>query len=538
MEYIILDHEKYNGSYFRKGPNDYDYIEIGTNDWDVMSMTHSNLKGIIVEPIQRYLNNIPPNDNVKKVNCAISNNNKEDGFMYYIPPDVIEGENIVNCFRGMNKLDEFHMGHVSQNLTNFVVKEKCEVMTYFTLLNRYKINYVDFLKIDTEGHDCTIINNILDDLENYPKYILPRYIYFENNGLTPMDTRIETMYRLYKYGYIHIYTKDDNTFMYNCTNFYLHNLKKYNISLPTNNHLNNIVASKTHFFHDVHSYMTYGQIDLFINHLNLDVTKELKKSNIIWTTQEVTDYEKYYDKNKSLVNIVHGGGFIYSELLLKPKLNLIVKSINDYLFLKQQNTNNIGLFVGKYKSQEKMMIEIYNYRQNNFKKLDKFLMLNGFFNFNADAVKNTYYKLKKVYSIDLFGYDSELGWTDVLNNSPIENNVLSKYKFYLHLKGNGYLCNSVICAMMVGMPVIMSKDVYVNTLYSQFIPKELVILCDNDNITQINENELIPKLDYAISMSDEEYLELSKKVYVHSTFFREYFNFELKHLYYFMNNLL
>jgi hypothetical protein len=284
--------------------------------------------------------------------------------------------------------------------------------------------------------------------------------------------------------------------------------------------------------------MTYGQIDLFINHLNLDVTKELKKSNIIWTTQEVTDYEKYYDKNKSLVNIVHGGGFIYSELLLKPKLNLIVKSINDYLFLKQQNTNNIGLFVGKYKSQEKMMIEIYNYRQNNFKKLDKFLMLNGFFNFNADAVKNTYYKLKKVYSIDLFGYDSELGWTDVLNNSPIENNVLSKYKFYLHLKGNGYLCNSVICAMMVGMPVIMSKDVYVNTLYSQFIPKELVILCDNDNITQINENELIPKLDYAISMSDEEYLELSKKVYVHSTFFREYFNFELKHLYYFMNNLL
>jgi hypothetical protein len=541
MTNIILDYEKYNGCFFEKDINDYDYIEIGSNFWDVMSMTHKDLKGLIIEPIKQYLYKVPENLNCIKVNLAISNTNKEDGFMYYIPPNIIYENKIVDCFIGMNKLDDFHTGHKSNNLTSFVEKEKCQVITYFNLLKKYNINYVDFLKIDTEGHDCTIINNILDDLEFNSDYILPRYIYFENNGLTELDIRNNTINRLNKYGYVHIYTKDDNTLMYNCTTYHLKKIKDENIIFPKNNILNN--KNNTNFFMNVHSYITYGQVDLFNNILKLDVISESEKANIIWATQNPQDNELYSKKDNYVVNIVHGGGFIYSNLLIQPKLNIMVKSFSDYNYLINNNTtnNNICFFIGKYKSQEKLVDIIFNYRQNNFNKLSSnFLLLQGVYSYNCTSIKNTYNNLKEKYNFDLYGYEKlhgEIGWADIIDNYNIDTNILSKYKFYLHLKGNGYLCNSVIFAMMCGIPVIMSRDVYIKTLYYQFIPEELIIFIDNNDIQKINEKEVIPALEYALKMSDTEYLELSKKIFLHSNFFREYYYTELNHLYYFMNNL-
>jgi len=536
---IILEFSKYNGSIFEMKSTDVDYIEIGACDWDVMPQTHSHLRGIVVEPIKLYLNNIPHNDNVKKCNCAISDK-IEQGNMYYIPPSIIETNSIVNCFRGMNKLNSYHMGHQSQNLTEFVEKESCEVITYFTLLNRYDITYVDFLKIDTEGNDCTIINNILDELHLYPNYILPRYIYFENNGLTSLQDRNETMYRLHKNGYVHVSTLDDNTLMYNCTTHYLKQLQYHNISLPVDDILRD---NSDNFFQDVHSYMTYGQIDLFKNILNINVVNDAQLSNIIWTTQEIADYNKFLqystdNPSTKLINVVHGGGFIFNTLLNISNLNIMVKSFNDYTNLRNNYKNNICLFIGKYKCKEMLMKNIFVHREQNYKMLSSnFLMLNGFLECNPQAVKTTYMELCNNYSIDLYGYDSPLGWSDVFETTNIQDNVLSKYKFMLHLKGNGYLCNSVICALMVGMPIIMSRDVYINTLYYQFIPQELIILCDNNNICSITSSEVLSSLHYAINMSDSDYLELSKKIYIHGTFFREYYDFELKHLYHFMNNL-
>jgi hypothetical protein len=534
MNLPVLSIDEYNGMGSYHSHTEYDYVEIGTCDWDVLSMTKPSLKGIIVEPIKMYINNIPHNPNVAKVNCAISTENKM-GNMFYIPPDVIEENNIVNCFRGMNKLNEPHMGAVSNNLLPFCKQEECEVITYFELLRRHNITYVDFLKTDTEGHDCAIINNILDNLHLFPEYILPRYIFFENNGLTPLQTRIDTIDRLYRLGYVHIYTEDDNTFLYNCTTFYLRTLMMNNIKLARDAVLND--KDSLYFFQDVHSYMTYGQIDLFKNILKLPVTTCSDDASHIWTTQDINDHNKYANPTKKLVNIFHGGGYIHSKLLELATLNIMVKSISDYKYLLNTN-HNTSLFIGKYKCQEKIIIQTFDHRQQHYANLSKrFLMLNGFFKCNPTAVQNTYHALKDTYNLDLYGFDSELGWANIFDNSDITNNILSKYKFMLHLKGNGYLCNSVICACMVGMPVIMSKDVYINTLYYQYIPEELVILIDNNNIGAITPNEIIPVLENALKMSDSDYQALSKKIYVHSTFFREYYNFELEHLYHFMNHL-
>lgn len=312
-------------------------------------------------------------------------------------------------------------------------------------------------------------------------------------------------------------------------------LKKNKISLSRDVKLKN---QDVHFFKDVHSYLTYGQVDLFKNILKLKTAATPSEASVIWSTHSEEDYAGYMKEGRDhIVNIVHGGGFTSSRLLEKPKLNIIVKSFTDYSFLKNTE-HNTGFFIGKYKSQGKLMIDIFNHRRANNKTLsNKFLMLNGFFNFNPPAVKDTYNSIKNDYNVDLYGYDAELGWADIFNNTDLASNVLTKYKFMLHLKGNGYLCNSVVCACMTGTPIIMSRDVYHRTLYSQFIPEELVILIDNKDIARITPKEVIPALEKALKLSEEEYLSLSKKLFIHGTYFREYYAFEIEHLYHVMNNM-
>ena len=531
---VFLHPDHYNG-FNKEFENEYDYLEIGTCDWDTFSMTKPHLKGIIVEPIDIYINNIPDNINVIKQKCAISTENKVD-FMYYIPPKVIESTGIVNCFRGMNKLSDYHMGHVSNNLKDIVVKQETKVFTYKTLLNSLNIKYIDFLKIDTEGHDCEIINNILDTIE-----LLPRYIYFENNGLTDIQIRTDTIYRLQKYGYVHIFTEDDNTYMYNCKT-YFDKFKLYNnIILPKIENINN---TQINYFQNVHSYIEFGQYDLFKRILKLN-TLDIKEQSIndsnipdvIWTTHSKDEYNFYKKYNpKKLVSIVHGG---YMAENIDFNNNIIVKSVFEWNNLK--NKLNCGFFIGKYEIFSQVFDKIYTYRhsEQNYKEIyskNNFLLLNGFFKYNNDSIKNTYNILKNNYDVDLYGYDSELGWVNTTTDD-LDINVLTKYKFNLHLKGLGYLCNSVVFCIMAGIPVIMSRENYYKTQYYQFIPEELIIFYDNYDSNQTNEHQIIPVLENVMKMSIDEYEILCKKIYIHGNYFRNYYEDEIKHLYYFIDNL-
>ena len=64
----------------------YDFIEIGTSDFDTLiQSSNTTTKGISIEPLKFYLDNLPNNDNIIKSNYAVSNfNGKID--IYYVPP--------------------------------------------------------------------------------------------------------------------------------------------------------------------------------------------------------------------------------------------------------------------------------------------------------------------------------------------------------------------------------------------------------------------------------------------------------------------
>lgn len=177
----------------------YDFIEIGTSDFDTLLESSTTEIGLSIEPLKIYLDNLPNKDTVIKVNCAISD---KDGVVnvYWIDPEDIEAYDLPKWLKGCNSIIEPHPSTVKElkdrNLEHIYKKTECKCLTWNSIVDIYDIKYVEYLKIDTEGHDCFIINNILDS-----DIILPKKILFENNILSDENHIISTLERLKKHGY-------------------------------------------------------------------------------------------------------------------------------------------------------------------------------------------------------------------------------------------------------------------------------------------------------------------------------------------------
>jgi hypothetical protein len=177
----------------------YNFIEIGTSDFDTLMVNSQNEIGISIEPLKFYLDNLPDKDNVIKLNCAISDKN---GIVdvYWIDPIDIENYNLPGWLRGCNSIIEPHPSAIKElkdrNIEHIYKKTQCKCLTWESIVDIYDIKYVDYLKIDTEGHDYIIINNILNS-----NSVLPKKILFENNILTTELNTKQTLQKLKLFGY-------------------------------------------------------------------------------------------------------------------------------------------------------------------------------------------------------------------------------------------------------------------------------------------------------------------------------------------------
>ena len=186
-----------------------DYIEIGTSDFNTLLQT-TDLNGISIDPLSIYLDKLPNKINNTKLNIAISNFDGECD-VFYISPEDIEKHNLPNWLRGCNSILEPHPSalHILNDfgLTDLYQQKKINVLTWDTLIRTKNIIGVNYLKIDTEGHDSIIIKSILDSTTN----ILPKKIKFETNILTSKEVINETINLLNKRGYKVIEQTDENT---------------------------------------------------------------------------------------------------------------------------------------------------------------------------------------------------------------------------------------------------------------------------------------------------------------------------------------
>jgi FkbM family methyltransferase len=164
-------------------------VEIGTSDFRTEA---GKKKGLFVEPIKEYYDRLPK---CLKENVAVSNYNGEID-IYYIPSSRIEGLGLPNWLRGCNSVNHIHPTILSMGFRKHVVKNTVEVVRIKDLLLKHDITDIELLKIDTEGHDCVILNDFLDTCT-----IRPKTIQFENNSLSDQEEVIKLCERLHEVGY-------------------------------------------------------------------------------------------------------------------------------------------------------------------------------------------------------------------------------------------------------------------------------------------------------------------------------------------------
>lgn len=177
--------------------NNLDFIEIGTCDYDTLLEQSGDEKtGISVEPIQEYLEKLPNKPNVIKVNAAISSEDK-DIDLFYVPLENQIKYNIPFT-KGWGTVEKPHKGHgdPTQLLEDGILKKsKIKSLTFKALCETYNVESVDLVKIDTEGHDCIVVNSILA----YEK-VKPQKISFEQTHCDQSELEA-TKNKLFLSGY-------------------------------------------------------------------------------------------------------------------------------------------------------------------------------------------------------------------------------------------------------------------------------------------------------------------------------------------------
>lgn len=188
----------------------YDFVEIGTSDFDSLCQTAGDKIGLSIEPIAFYLNRLPSNTNVTKVNCAISDTDGTAN-VYWIDPSDIEKYGLPDWLRGCNSIVEPHPTAISElasrGLGHLCKCDTCETISWNTLISKYSIESIDYLKIDTEGHDHIILSQLIESHSR----IFPKKILFESNSLTDVNAVKEILDRLADIGYVKVFQTPDNT---------------------------------------------------------------------------------------------------------------------------------------------------------------------------------------------------------------------------------------------------------------------------------------------------------------------------------------
>ena len=234
----------------------YNYIEIGTSDFDTeIQNNNNNNYGISIEPIKYYYDRLPNKENAIKLNIAISNY-IGTCYVYYLPEEIIQKYNFPNFVRGCNCINVYHptvvdiCKHKNIDIEKIYEKQEITVTTIYQIMINNNIDGVYYLKIDTEGHDTVILKHFLE--ENINKLYLPHVIRFESNILTPNEYVIDiiNLYSNIGYDFISI-TIDDVVLKLNLTKlkdktFFTTKLNKYYIpEMPENYDINNLPHENT-----------------------------------------------------------------------------------------------------------------------------------------------------------------------------------------------------------------------------------------------------------------------------------------------------
>jgi len=142
-------------------------VDIGTSDFDTcVDFLKPGQRALLVEPLKYYLDRLPDGPGITKVNAALSSK-KGRGKMYYVKEELIHQYGLPNWIRGCNSFNKEHPTVVKlfEELKlplDLITCERVKVLTFWDLVQKFNIHRIEFVKIDTEGHDHIILKEILE----------------------------------------------------------------------------------------------------------------------------------------------------------------------------------------------------------------------------------------------------------------------------------------------------------------------------------------------------------------------------------------
>jgi FkbM family methyltransferase len=145
----------------------FDFVDIGTCDFNTSAdevIKNPNAKVLLIEPLKFYLDRLPNHDNILKANIAIGER-RDTVSIFYIEEKVINEYKLPDWLKGCNSLGRPHWLATS-NLEqrgldhNLIKKHNIDMITFSDLCERFDLQSIGRLTIDTEGYDHLILPEV------------------------------------------------------------------------------------------------------------------------------------------------------------------------------------------------------------------------------------------------------------------------------------------------------------------------------------------------------------------------------------------
>lgn len=188
----------------RRAGEEFYFVQIGANDgisFDTFYdfVLDNQLSGLVVEPVTTYYNELVANyaslPGVTPVKKALHATERA-AEIYYVDPAAVPG--LPAGASGIASLDADH--HSLGGTPSEVIRsETVECCTWSELLNEHHIERIDFLQIDTEGYDYTILE-MIDFAACRPQMI--KFEHYVGMGVMNRDQLGHCYERLNENGYL------------------------------------------------------------------------------------------------------------------------------------------------------------------------------------------------------------------------------------------------------------------------------------------------------------------------------------------------
>ena len=168
--------------------NDFKFIEIGSNHIDTLIHEYGmKVKGLLVEPIKESFDLIPTSNTIFKENCAITNKNGTiDLHIHFDKSKVYKWKFVTRKYLkkyGFHLCGGSDLTSIDPTWRKTNKKRQVNCMTFKSLIEKYNIGSVDVLKIDTEGHDHIILNDVYECLKS-GQFKINEMLRYEKNELS------------------------------------------------------------------------------------------------------------------------------------------------------------------------------------------------------------------------------------------------------------------------------------------------------------------------------------------------------------------